>query len=304
MHPQDPQLEPETGLKVTPLPSALENYVLRLAPTRPESERIWNSLPPIPGANRFGAPKPGAIVLAQTPQGDPLFLAQETGRGRVLAFGGETWVWYRATPESQAAYLRFWRQAILWLTHKEAESDNQVLVKLDRRRVPQGGKLEITASARDPKGDPLENITLVAEVKRDGPDTQPESVSLFGQAAESKGSYFATATPGDYRVTVKALQNGAEIGSDSARFLVFQDDRELENPAADLALLREIATASGGATIAPEALGDYLKTLDKQIPADYVTMREERLWDRWPFLLLFTSLLALEWIIRKRIGWV
>ena len=35
-----------------------------------------------------------------------------------------------------------------------------------------------------------------------------------------------------------ASRNGQEVGRDSSRFLVYQDDRELENPSADLALAR------------------------------------------------------------------
>jgi len=45
---------------------------------------------------------------------------------------------------------------------------------------------------------------------------------------------------------VVASRDGKEVGRDSARFLVYQDERELENPAADRALLRQVAEASGG----------------------------------------------------------
>ena len=58
--------------------------------------------------------------------------------------------------------------------------------------------------------------------------------------------------PGDYKVTVIGQQDGKEIGRDSARFLVYQDDRELENPSADLALARQIAEVTGGESVAPE----------------------------------------------------
>jgi hypothetical protein len=304
LHPGDGELDRPEGIKVVPLTSSLENYVLKLGATRPETERIWSELPPIPSpANRFGELKAGAIVLAQTASGDPLLVAQD-GKGRVLAFAGETWVWSRWSEVSRQAYLRFWRQAIFWLSHKEEENESLVRVTLDRRRVPQGGKLEVSVSARDSKGDALADVTLEAEVTRDGPGGTTESVSLFDQSGISKGNYFATGEPADYRVTVKAKRNGVEVGSDSARFLVFQDDREMENPAADLALLREISNVSGGLVVAPEELGKYLSGLDQQVVEDYVTQREVRIWDTWPFLLLFTAMLTLEWWLRKKLGWV
>ena len=37
---------------------------------------------------------------------------------------------------------------------------------------------------------------------------------------------------------------------------------------------------------------------------EYVTQTEHRVWDNWPFLLIFTTLLMLEWWLRKRHGWV
>ena len=54
MNPSDSQIEPEDGLKVVPNTTAIDSYVLQLGPTRTESQRLWNDLPPISGANEFG----------------------------------------------------------------------------------------------------------------------------------------------------------------------------------------------------------------------------------------------------------
>ena len=105
-------------------------------------------------------------------------------------------------------------------------------------------------------------------------------------------------------MTVVATRDGKEIGRDIARFIVYQDDRELENPAADLALLRQIAETTGGESLAPEQLPKYLQSLDGKLFTEYVSQTEHRVWDNWPFLLIFTTLLTLEWWLRKRHGWV
>ena len=136
------------------------------------------------------------------------------------------------------------------------------------------------------------------------PDSKPEPVDLFNQGSESRGSYFPTGQPGEYRVTVTGFRSGQPIGSDKARFLVFQDDRELDNPSADHALLHQIAQLTGGKSLAPEQLGKYLKSLDGEVLTDTVVQREVRLWDNWPFFLVFCTLLMLEWWLRKRNGWV
>ena len=130
---------------------------------------------------------------------------------------------------------------------------------------------------------------------------------MYNQGDEGKGSIYAVekvGQPGNYAVTVIAKRDGEEIGRDTARFLVYQDDRELENPSADLALAREIARVTDGEAVPPERLGTYLKGLDRTGYTEYVTSQEHRVWDNWPFLLIFTALLTLEWWLRKRHGWV
>ena len=57
------------------------------------SASVWDKLPPLEGANRFGQPKPSAQVLAES-EGSPLLVVGEAG-GRVLAFAGDsTWHWW------------------------------------------------------------------------------------------------------------------------------------------------------------------------------------------------------------------
>jgi uncharacterized membrane protein len=306
IHPGDGQMEPENGIKVIPEERNLDNYVLRLGPTRTESKRIWGELPPITGANRLGPARPGATVMARSPDREPLMVGQDVGKGRVLAFGGETWGWARASEETQLAHRKFWRQGIFWLAHKENQGESQVKLKLDRRRLAVGEKLEMIVTARDPKNEPITDAKYETTVTRIGPGEKGKDEPgppLYNQGEEARGSYFATAA-GEYLVTVNGFQNGKDLGQDKARFLVYQDDRELENPAADFALLRQIAELTSGKFLTPEQLGKYLKSLDGKAYTDYVSQSERRIWDNWYFFLLFVVLLTAEWWLRKRHGWV
>jgi hypothetical protein len=306
IQPTDGQIEPEGGLKVVPNFTALDNYILQIGSNRSESARLWAELPPIPGANRLGLPKPASVVLAQTAGSppEPLMVSQEVGRGRVLVFGGETWPWARASDETQAAHRKFWRQAILWLAHKEDTGESRVELKLDRRRIAIGQKIALTAVARDPKDQPIADAQYKTSVTFVGPDAKPEPVELYNQGTEARGTYFATGAAGEYRVSVSATHQGQEIGKATSRFLVYQDDRELENPAANLALLKQVADLTGGQVLPPEQLVKYLKTLDGRMYTEYSTLAEYRVWDNWPFLLLFIAVLSAEWWLRKLKGWV
>jgi Putative glutamine amidotransferase/von Willebrand factor type A domain len=309
--PNDGEREPEEGLKFVPDVLGLENYVLKLGPTPAETARIWDALPPITGTNLFGQPKPSAIVLARAKgaRDVPLLIAMNNaGKGRSLAFGGETWPWARSFEDlGRVAHARFWRQAILWLARKEDQGENEVKLKLDSRRVSVGQRLDITATARDSKHELIldaEFPTTVTKLDADGkPEGKPEPVPVFPQGNESKGTYIALGSPGEYEVVVKGTRANKEIGSDRARFMVYQDNRELENPAADLNLLKQISEITGGTALRSEELGQHLKTLSPEA-SDYVFQSEHRLWDNWPFFLIFAALLTAEWALRKAKGWV
>jgi hypothetical protein len=307
VHVGDGQYEPEGGVKFIPNADALDSFVLQVGRDRAESAKIWDRLPPMTGTNRFGKPTKLALVLGSATidgRPEPIMLSTDIGRGRTLVFGGETWVWSRTTDEGRAAHKKFWRQAILWLAHKEDQGDNQVKIKLDSRRIAMNQTLEFSVTARDSKGQPLPDVTYKGSLTREGAEDKPTDVQIYRQGDEGKGSYYADQEPGTYKLTVTASSKGNVVGTDSVRFLVYQDDREMENPAADSALLRQIAEITGGTSLKPEELGKYLKALSGKMVSEYVTQSEVRIWDRWPFLLLFAALLTLEWWVRKRHGWV
>jgi hypothetical protein len=310
IHPGDGQLEPEVGIKFTPNQMGLDSYVLQVGVNRAETEKIWSLMPPILGTNYFGEPKAGATILATTPglNAEPLMLSQEIGNnGRVIAYGGDTWVWYRAPEECRLAHRKLWRQIIFWLAHKENDSENQVKLSLNQRRIGVGEKLELTATARDSKGAAIPNVRYETKIAREGADKVSTPVTLLPQGSEAKGYVYATENigqPGDYTATVVARKDGQEIGHDTVRFLVYQDDREMENPSADLGLARSIAELTDGEAVNPERLLTHLKSFDRSAYTEYGSLSEYKVWDNWPFLLIFTALLTLEWWLRKRHGWV
>ncbi len=310
VHLGDGQYEPEGGVKFVPNTMGLDNFLLQVGSNRTDNQRIWDAMRPIAGTNLFGEVKQSAKVLAETPAPNPmpLLVSMDVGEGRSIAYGGDTWVWYRSGEEGRLAHRKFWRQVVFWLAHKENEGENKVKVVLDNRRIAVGETIDLTATAHDAKGATIPNVRFEAKIERDKADP-PVIVPLevYNKGEEGKGLIQAIekiGEPGNYTVTVTAKRDNEEIGHDSARFLVYQDDRELENPSADLKLAREIARITEGESVAHEGLSTYLKGLDRSGYTDYVTTREHLVWDNWPFLLIFTAVLTLEWWLRKRNGWV
>lgn len=309
VHPADGDHDPDGGVKVVPNPAALGEFVMRLADSPAESAALWELLPPLPGINNLPRPKPGANLLASSTDRRPVMLSQEIGRGRAVAFAGETWVWSRADERTRAAHRRFWRQVIFWLAHKENAGENEVQLVLDRRSVRSGQKLDIVARALGPSKSVIPDANFNARVERvsppPGPDELPEPVDFSRRGEDAVAAHFPRGEPGEYRITVTATRpDGDVLGSKSARFIVERDDRELENPAANLALLKQIAEITGAPAVYPEQLPEFIESLGDDVQNEYVVRTERRLWDNWPFFLLFTLVLTLEWLVRRRIGWV
>jgi hypothetical protein len=306
LQPTDGQVEPEGGIKFVPRPPGIAGAFLQIGPSRADSDSLWSRMPPLTGANRFEDLKSNATIFAVAGDAEqmPLMVGIEAG-GRVLAVAGETWVWARASDEGRLAHRKFWRQVIFWLCRKEDQGDNQIKLTLDSRRLASGQRLGFSVTAKNAKGEPLTDVRYEAAVERDGAAGGTERVEEpYSQGDEAHGGYDAKGQPGRYKMTIVAKREGQEVGRDSASFLVYQDDRELENPAANLATAKLVAETTGGEVIPPQRLAAHLRAIDRSAFTEFASQVEHRLWDNWPFLLLFTTFLTLEWWVRKRQGWV
>ena len=107
-------------------------------------------------------------------------------------------------------------------------------------------------------------------------------------------------------MTVTALERGASIGSARARFLVFEQDLELDNAVADPTLLASLSAMTkdvGGQSLAPEELPDLLRRIqEKPVEVEVEALVKHTPWDTWPFFLLFVGLISTEWYLRKKWG--
>lgn len=270
---------------------------------------LWKKLPPLPWAHKFAGVKtgPGIRVLLETPAGDPLLVSGEFGRGRVLAFAGEsTYRWPMHGFEQE--HKRFWRQVILWLVRRDDLDRDDVWIKLDQRRFNPGSRVQITAGARSSTGDAITTATFETQLLLPGGQKQPIRLSLDGE--QYKGSV-EVKVPGDYAVELTASQDNRKLGTARAEFLVFDRDVELSNPAADpdqMAALAAWTRAEGGRPLAPEELPQQIEEI-KNRPKDYEVRQTK--WqlastaaDAWLFFGLLVGLLGTDWFLRKKWGLV
>jgi hypothetical protein len=290
-----------------------QHYVMRLdVPAKNRSR--WESLPTLQGANRFRV-KPDAVVetLAVAADGTPLLLAHEVGQARVMAFAADTtyqWVLKGHKEDHQ----RFWRQLILYLARKEFDSDQPVWVRVDPRNYTPKQRVALTFGARTDEGKPLPDADFTVDVSHtqiDPKTKKPRKHNSRPQPRrsgdESTAEFLNTADAGDYWVRVTARNDGQPLGYEAwTRFIVDALDPETDNPAADHALLKDIAELSGGQAMRPEKLESLLGRMRKEGigNAEITQVTRTRLWDNWPFLGLFVALMSLEWLLRKKRGLV
>jgi hypothetical protein len=281
------------------------HFALRLAAGPTGNAEAWEKLPPLTGANKFrpDALAPNAVVLADAGGEDkPILVSQNYGDGRVLAFAGDsTWRWWMRGAED--AHKRFWRQIVLWLAKKDQSLEGSVWIKLDQRRFSPSQRVEFSAGARDSAGEPLKDGKFKAEIIL--PDGKHQPIELIPQEDQFTGTFRNVQTPGDYAVEVKVMQNGAEFGSTRARFVVFAQDLELDNPSANYDTMKNLAAMTGGESFTPELLGVLVKRLTEKT-AQLETQQETKktFWDTWSFFLTLVGLLSIEWYLRKRWGLV
>jgi hypothetical protein len=300
----DPSLHYDEPLLMTPTAQGLSHFVMRLE-SADKNLALWKSLPALNGGNKFNALKAGAIVLAEAPVKPPipLLVAQDYGKGRTMAFAADsTWLWHLGG--QREAHQRFWQQVVMWLAHKDAQGDESVWVRLDSRRYRAGQPVSMTFGARDPDKHPIEDAVFKVEVT--DPDGKKHSLTPQRSGQDHLGRFLETRQAGDYRVHVEATKNDQPVGMGAeARFIVYDQDLELHNPAADLALLDEIAKITGGTTVPQGELAAHLRKLARLgLNVEVTRVEHILLWDKWPLLAVFVLSLTLEWFFRKRRGLV
>jgi hypothetical protein len=191
----------------------------------------------------------------------------------------------------------------LWLAKKDQALESNVWVKLDKRRFTPGEPVEFTTGAQSPSGEAIADADYDVQVVL--PDGARRPLRPARQAQQMTGSFRDTQTSGDYAIEVTATRQGQTIGTARARLLVYEQDLELDNAAADSASLESLAAITGGQSLPPEQLPELVHRLATQ--TEYLEVHQETkktIWDTWPFFLTLVGLLGIEWYLRKRWGLV
>lgn len=281
--------------------------LMQLAAGDAANAAVWRALPPIIGANRFAGVTEGSLTLAAAdgPDGAPLVVSRDYGAGRVVACAVDsTWRWRMRGYDAE--HKRFWRRTILWLAHREDQAGDGVWLRLPQRTFSPGAELSFTMGAQTPDRTPIEGAVFTPVVT--APDGQKFKPAVRRRGDETFGELTLPPGPaGDYLLEVTAEDSAKKpLGRAQARFHIFGQDLELDNPNAYPGLLRGLAEMTpGGRAITIAEFADVVKQLrDASQEKRTETPELQSLWDRWELLIAFVTLLAIEWFLRKKWGLV
>lgn len=301
----DKQIEGE--VKVVPTRDGLAHDILRVGAESETVAAAWAKLPPLPGADRLEGVKEAAAVLAETPQKEPLIVAQKYGAGRTLAIAFDTtWRWVVNAEDIAELQRRFWRQVTLFLSDPKGHvwvTTEKTSYEL-RRLISGAETVEVTAGVEDFQGRPLMDVTVDATMTP--PGGQPMPIRLETKGTSRQVKLAPPSEPGIYALRISATVADKPMTAEH-RFEVVQRDLESLDVLANHKLLRQMSEITGGQYVPLADLPELLKELSIETQPERVPvivhkgLMEEL---HWPMVAAIILLLCVEWSIRKRKGLV
>jgi uncharacterized membrane protein len=284
-------------------PAGQDSLITRLDESGAKNTAKWNSLPALADYQETGAPKPGAVVLAEMSPASggklPLLVTQNYGRGRTAIFAtGGSWRWRMGLDSKDHTHEIFWQQLLRWLVQ---DVQGQVITATPKSVFADETRVPLRAEVRDANFLTVPDAQVEAKVM--GPGGLADRVELRADPV-NPGVYTAewTAAPvGSYLVEVVAKRGETELGRDVATFRredgVAEDFRTEQNRE----LLEKLSSQTGGRYFRPTETKELLDVISLSDAG--LSVKETRpLWNMPAALLLFAALRAGEWLLRRRWG--
>ncbi len=289
----------------------LAHPVTRLGDDPAESQRRWAELPPLPEMNPVGRAKRGATVLVSNPamrtgQGDaPVIAVHRYGQGSVLGIAAHgLWHWdlmMWGSGGTNAAYERFWNNAVRWITVREGS--RRIRVASDKLQYQGGEGIRFDGQIYDENYRPVAHADLSVTVRSEQEEEDTVQLNL-SPTEQGRGRYAGRLQflpAGAYTFEATAALKGVTMGTDRGRFVVGEAGAEYERTRMNQKLLVQLADMTGGRFYLPSEIGRMVEDVD----LDEVTVQETHiltLWDHPVVLMLLLGLIVAEWLMRRNIG--
>ncbi len=272
---------------------------------------LLDRLPPVAMNDSRWLAAPDARVLATVrvrgiPLDDPLLLVRQRGRSRSAALlAAGTWRWQNVPADLDAVedfYPGLVENLLRWLTTRE--DDRPVRVRPVQSLFGEGEAVQFTGQVYDESLAPIPDASVQVRITATDGTTSPYTMRAIGNGRYTLDA--GTLPEGDYTFRAEAERSGVALGDDRGAFAVGALALEFRDTQADAALMRGLARRSGGTVIDPAELSKLPARLAANGfgPRIVEEEHETELWHLAWLLGLVITLLAVEWVLRKRSGMV
>lgn len=267
-------------------------------------EEVWGGLPGMYWSLEAGRRKPGASVLAVHPTQhtqagrSPLILLQRVGAGQVL-FHATDELWQIRRRREDAFYGRYWSQAVRYLARSRLSSGMRgVEFTSDRAVYRPGEAVRLRVRFVDQGLIPEAGEPVVVVVERMQGERRQVELHPVETGSDTFEGLLTAPAVGTYHAWMAAP--ATEDAPPTRDFRVEAVGEELQKRAADARDLELAAELTGGQCL---TIADAERITELLPAGEFVTVSRGRripLWSRWEVLVLFTGLVACEWLLRKR----
>jgi len=310
--PQRSAYQPPEGGFQDQFPVELSTEGRRLAWTHMDSDEavnreIWENLPRLFWYFPVKKKKELATTVAVHPfdkdeSGEkmPLIVTMPYGSGRTMYIGTDSlWRWRRGLGDRY--HYRFYNQAIRHLSMaKRLGGQRRFYLGTDRNVVALGDRVIVNAVLKDENYRELTTEKAIVSAKApSGEDFLIELQRLRDRPGNYEGSFFPT-LQGDFTMWLKDDQQ-PDVRNAELSLKVEKPQLEYENPRLDKETLENVARAAGegGGYFEIDKLNDIppkVRAVKLEIPREIAF----DLWSNWLVFAVFTVLITLEWVLRKR----
>ena len=294
-----------------------------LTPNR--NAALWRNLPALSRLFHGFQLRGGATTLLETGlletgRREPVMIFQRAGLGKSLLFAAEgLWHWDFGTANFRDAryhslYREVWAQILRWMgtTHTDA---NRLYLTTDASTYATGDTVQVTAQVYSETYQPQTSSPTGATVQIEvtPPEGAPFQLRATTISEETGSAVENRAYRGENRYTARfevrekgtyhiRATSGAG-NTDKTEFYVQPQLAELESPQLNEALLRQLASQTGGAYFAIADAAQLPENI--AFVQDSVFVDTERdVWAHPLVLILVVGLLGTEWFLRKRNGFL
>ncbi|MHB8970532.1 MAG: VWA domain-containing protein [Pirellulaceae bacterium] len=300
----------ERSWRVQPTQLGAASPQLQLTDTPAANLELWRSLPPLRWFVQTLETRLGALVLAETVADpgtggspDPLIILQFVGAGRVMFQAtDESYLWSRFHG-SDAYYERYWMQTIRYLSRSKLLGTSRgVELSSDRKQYYRGESVPLHVRFLDDRMAPVadDGVIVVVEQERG----RRQRIKLHRDLTRRgifEGSV-SNLAEGAYRIWIAAPT--IEGQPPSADFVLLPPPGERARLAMDAADLRQAAKTSQGKFHDLKSAGKLLGDLPLGRQVRIESLPSTPVWNSPVLAGLFVFLLTMEWLLRRRLGWL